>query len=254
MDHPQGDASAFNALRLGLDPNRVQRLKIPVTLEPETLVIRRLAEEPSPLLICLHPARTTEFQFAQGLRGLICLQTHLAFPRGLHAHEVDLGGAQTVGYAWHHYTGDNPAFRESLAFAIDYLDRVLGQLLDELPVDRRAIYLLGAGDGASTAAIFAVARSEIFAGVLAIGGRIQPEVLSDFMPETRRIPFLWLRSRKERGTRAEQAKSACKELRRMGFPVDLELLQQDGEPWQEEEGALISWLSQKAGVAIEQPV
>ena len=106
----------------------------------------------------------------------------------------------------------------------------------------------------SSAAIFGVARSEIFAGVLAVGGRIQPEVLSDFMPETRRIPLLWLRSRKEHGTRAEQAQSACEELRKMGFPVDLELLQQDAELWQEEEGALISWLSQKAGVAIEQPV
>jgi predicted esterase len=250
MNQPEGTSAIVDALRLGLDPKRVQRFATEFTLYPETMTVRAPEDQESPLLICLHPPRLTEFQFAQRMRELSRLSAHLAFPRGLHAHEVDLGGARTVGYAWCHYTGDNPAFRESLATASTYLQRILVRLLEDLPVDRRAIYLLGAEGGALTAAVCGVSQSDAVAGVITIGGRILPEVLADHLPEKRRIPFLCIHSRRGRNLATADTRKHIADLRDMGFPVDFELLRGDAEPWHDEENLVLSWLSQKAGVPV----
>lgn len=253
MDRSLTDSAALCAMRLGLEPTRVSCFALTVTIEPSTLVIRSSAEGPAPLIVCLHPARMTEFQFAHAMRGLVALRAHLAFPRGLHAHEVDLGGAQTVGYAWFHYTGDNPSFRESLVQADTYLDRVIRQLLEELPVDRRAIYALGADDGAAMAAAHACAHAASFAGIVAIGNRLRPEILADCAPESRRLPFLWVANGKQRPPRGIHPEERSAELREMGFSVDFEQLSSEQDSWSEEEDAVIAWLTQKAGVGIELP-
>lgn len=250
MNQTDGASAIVDALRLGLDPKRVRRFTTEFTLRPETMTIRAPEDEESPLLICLHPPRLTEFQFAQRMRELIRLDAHLAFPRGLHAHEVDLGGARTVGYAWCHYTGDNPAFRQSLALACEYLRRILERLLEDLPVDRRAIYLLGAEGGALAAAVCGVSHSDAFAGVITIGGRILPEVLVDHLPEKRRIPFLCIHSRRGRNLATAETRKHIADMRDLGFPVDFELLRGDAEPWHDEENLVLSWLSQKAGVPV----
>ncbi|MBD3237081.1 MAG: hypothetical protein GF330_10280 [Candidatus Eisenbacteria bacterium] len=252
MDRSHGDSAALYALRLGLDSARVSSFRLPVTIEPATLVIRSTAE-PAPLIICLHPARMTEFQFAHALRGLVALRAHLAFPRGLHAHEVDLGGAQTVGYAWFHYTGDNPAFRESLAQADAYLSRVLERLLLDLPVDRRAIFVLGAGDGASLAAAHANAHAERIAGVVAIGSRLRLETLAQAGESARRLPILRLTDRRKRTAREVSPEVRSAELHELGFAVDLEEIRTSQDSWNEEEGAVIAWLTQKAGIGIQVP-
>lgn len=249
MSRMDGGSAVVDALRLGLEPERVGRFVTPLTLHPETLTIRSAIKQESPLLICLHPPRLTEFQFAQRMRGLTALQAHLAFPCGLHAHEVDLGGARTVGYAWCHYTGDNPSFRESLSLAKDYVDQVTNRLIEDLPIDRRAIFLLGAEGATLFAAIHAVARSDIFAGVITISGMILPEVLTDCMPEKRRIPFLCIHRRGERMARpGEIGGRRIEDLRQMGFPVDCEILRGGFDPWEEEQTLILSWLSQKAGI------
>ncbi len=251
MDDSGRSSATVDALRLGLEPKQVQRFELTVELKPETLILQAEQGTEMPLIVCLHPPRFTEFQFAQKIRGLTDLHAHLAFPRGLHAHLVDLGGARTVGYDWCHYTGDNPSFRRSLETASEYVDRVMEQLFDRLPVDPRSIYILGAEGGALFASIYAVARSETFAGVMTIGGYLLPEVLADHMPEKRRIPFLCIHRHRGRTHRRDLSGPRVEELRRLGFPVDQEVLRGDFEAWQEEEAMILSWLHLKRGIGID---
>lgn len=253
MDRSLADTAAVEALRLGIDPNRVSRFRTQLVLEPQTLVIRR--PDPAPLVVCLHPADLTEFQFAHALRGLACLNAHLAFPCALHAHEVDLGGAFTVGYAWYHYTGDNPACRASLALGCAHLERVLKQLRCDLPIERRAIFMLGAGDGALMAALFACRRPDQFAGVIAIGGQLRPELFvdgaSEQPPLAKELPILWLRPARDR--HASKVSSVCDELRALRFRVELELVNSQSPKWDAEERSAIAWLAERSGIAILEP-
>lgn len=248
MNRSGSSSTVVDALRLGLDPVRVGRFETEITQHPETLVIRTGPGENAPLLICLHPPRLTEFQFAQKARGLTALSAHLAFPRGLHAHLVDLGGARTVGYSWIHYTGNNPSFRQCVEEASDYLDRVLDQLLEELPVDLRSIYILGAEGAALFAGLHAVSRADRFAGVIALAGEIYPDLVAEFSVESSNMPVLWVQGRRSRNVRNGLVRQQADELRNYGFAVDVMLLQGDDAPWHEEESVIIEWLSRKAGI------
>jgi predicted esterase len=254
MDPTGPSMTIVDALRLGLSPNQVGRFTIPVTVQQEVFTIRAGVEGDCPMLLCLHPPRLTEFQFVQKVRDLCKLQAHLVFPRGLHAHLVDLGGARTVGFDWCHYTGDNPSFRHSLKMATEYVDRVLDEALARLPVDRRAIYLLGTEGGTLFAAIYGVARWEKFAGIITVGGHLLPEVIAENLPEEQRVPFLCLNRRRSRPTRFREepgpSMDRAEELRRHGIPVTHEILRGDLPPWQEEVAIIISWLTQKAGFKV----
>jgi hypothetical protein len=201
MNRSAAAATSVQALRLGIDATRVLRFALPVTVEPETLVLRAAVDGPAPLLLCLHPARMSEFQFALRLRDLAQAPIHVAFPRGLHAHEVDLGGAVTVGYAWCHYTGDNPAFRESLAGAMTYLDRVSAHLHERLAVRRDAVFVLGAEDASLPALVYAVGRSDEIAGAVAIGGRVLTEIVAERAAGPRSPRFLCIDDRVPRARR-----------------------------------------------------
>ena len=248
MDRSLAGSASVQALRLGLEPWRVLRFALPVTLEPETLVLRGPDPEPAPLLLCLHPGRLTELQFAQRLRDLTQASMHVAFPRGLHAHEVDLGGARGIGYTWCHYTGDNPAFRESLAGAITYLDRVKTHLLERLPVRPDAIFVLGAEDAALPATAYAAARCDRIAGAITVGGRILPDLIAELAARDRRLRFLhiddrvrWLRRPPRLRTPAPG--HDAEELRALGFTVDIEAIPADVEPWIDTASRVIAWLS-----------
>ncbi len=256
MDPREPSSVVVDALRLGLNPDQVRRFTIPVTVQQDVFTIRAAIEGDCPMLLCLHPPRLTEFQFAQKVRDLFKLRAHLVFPRGLHAHLVDLGGARTVGYDWCHYTGDNPAFRRSLKTASEYVDRVMAESLARLPVDRRAIYLLGTEGGTLFAAIYGAARWEMFAGIITVGGHLLPEVVAENLPEAQRVPFLCLNRRRLRPARFREEPSPgpnrIDDLRRLGFPVTHEVLRGDLPPWQEEVGVIVSWLTQKAGFEVDQ--
>ena len=78
MNQTEGTSAIVDALRLGLEPKRVQRFTTEFTLYPETMTIQATEDGESPLLICLHPPRLTEFQFAQRMRELTRLEAHLA--------------------------------------------------------------------------------------------------------------------------------------------------------------------------------
>ncbi len=248
MNRSGSSSTVVDALRLGLDPVRVGRFETEITQHPDTLVIGTGQGENAPLLVCLHPPRLTEFQFAQKARGLTTLSAHLAFPRGLHAHLVDLGGARTVGYSWIHYTGNNPSFRKCVDEASDYLDRVMDQLLENLPVDRRSIYILGAEGAALFAGLHAVSRADQFAGVIALAGDIYPDLVAEFSSKSCTMPVLWIQGRRSRSVRNGQVRQQADELRNYGFSVDVELLEGDAAPWHEEESVIIDWVSQKAGI------
>lgn len=248
MNPAEHSSTVVDALRLGLEPERVGRFKTTLRLEPETLTIRSTQEGAAPLLLCLHPPRLSEFQFAQKARGFTALQAHIVFPRGLYPHLVDLGGARTVGYSWLHYTGNNPAFHESLHSASEYIDRVMDTLLEELPVDRRSIYILGAEGASLFAALYAVSRTASIAGAIAIGGDVYPDLVLEVAPPAQRIPMLWIHGRRSRSVRSGEARRRADELIAAGFRVDLDLLHGDAAPWHEEEALVVSWLSQKAGI------
>ncbi len=60
------------------------------------------------------------------------------------------------------------------------LDRVADQVrewLAKLPVHPGGIYLVGHGSGANLAMLLGIRHPDLFAGVIAVGGRIQPELL-----------------------------------------------------------------------------
>jgi predicted esterase len=256
MDPTETSAALVEALRMGLQPEQVRWITIPITVQQEVFTIRATGEGDYPLLLCLHPPRFTEFQFAQKVRDLCRLRAHLVFPRGLHAHLVDLGGARTVGFDWCHYTGDNPAFRKSLAAATSYIDQVLDEALARLPVDRRMIYLVGTEGGTLFASIYGVARSDVFAGIITVGGHLLPEVIAEHLPEQKRVPFLCLNRRRIRPGHFREEISVgpnrIEDLRRLGFPVTHEILRGDLPPWHEEVAIILSWLTQQAGFEVAQ--
>jgi predicted esterase len=246
MNGSEKSSAVLDAMRLGFSPARVMRFSTSLVLHPETLIIRAKSEDETkeqPLLICLHSPRMTEFQFAQKARGLTRLHAHFAYPQGMHPHEVDLGGARTVCYAWCHYTGDNPAFRESLDQAIAYLDKIVETLLDQLPTDRSAIYLLGSEGASLLASIYGAARSEIFAGVITLAGQLHSEILADFLPEKRRLPMLAIHNRREKFMRSGETARRLDEIRALGVPVDLQITSGNYDEWQEEESIILSWLA-----------
>lgn len=254
MDPTVTSTAVVEALRMGLQPDQVQRITIPVTMQREILTIRAGVPGECPLLVCLHPPRLTEFQFAQKVRELCRLRAHTIFPRGLHAHLVDLGGARTVGYDWCHYTGDNPSFRESFRAASEYLDRVLETALERLPVDRREIHLMGTEGGTLFASAYGAAHAEMFASIITVGGQVLPELISELAPEQRRVPFLCLNRRRTHPSRfQEEATSGpnrVEDLRRLGFPVTHEVLRGDLPSWEEEVGVILSWLTQQVGLEV----
>lgn len=256
MDPTETRAAVIEAMRLGLAPDQARWITIPVTLQRDIFTIRASVPGDCPLLVCLHPPRLTEFQFARKVRDLCKLQAHLVFPRGLHAHLVDLGGARTVGYDWCHYTGDNPSFRESFRAASDYLDRVLDVALSQLPVDRREIHLLGSEGGTLFASAYGVAREEMFASIITVGGQILPDLIREMAPPQRRVPFLCLNRRRPRGSRFREEASGggstrIEDLIELGFPVDYEILRGDLPSWEEEVGIILSWLTQRAGLKMQ---
>ncbi len=252
MDATTRDSAVVDALRLGFNPQKVRRFSIPVEIHPETLLRIAETEGAAPLLLCLHPARQTEFQFAHRLRGLRPLKAHLAFPRALHAHEVDLGGARTVGYAWCHYTGNNPSFHASLDFSISYLDRVMNRIFEDVAVDRRSIYVIGAEEGAMMGLVYALRHPEMVAGLLAIDGYVPQELLSDSAATlAKTLPVLCLEPRTRKRMRRTGSPMASV-LEAAGFDVDRETIP-PGEAPEEEEAAVLSWLTRKAGVPIEVP-
>ncbi|MBP7669178.1 MAG: hypothetical protein KA123_01180 [Candidatus Eisenbacteria bacterium] len=252
MDSSFHDRLAVQAMRLGVSPADLLRLSIPVTLPAETLVLKS-SSAPAPLVICLHPGRLCEFQCAQRLRDLVRLRAHIAFPRGLHPQEVDLGGARTVGYGWYHYTGDNPAFRSSIAAAAEYIERVLDRLFAELPVRREAVFLVGAEETSLLSVVLAMRRPSAIAGAVLFDGSLPSEVLADLAPEARTTEFLRVRRSMRWPVQRPPADRGADELRRLGYPVELHLLETSDTRWHEESELLIEWLAEKLGIQLEEP-
>lgn len=246
---PSSKSSDVEALRIGLDPSQVRRFSTPMTRYPETLIIRS-SDEQAPLMICLHPPRLDEFQFAQRLRDLTQLPVHLAFPKGPHPHLVDLGGARTVGHDWCHYTGNNPSFHKSLEDASEHFDAVVARTLEELPVDRRRIFLLGAEGTSLFASLYGVAHTTTFAGIITISGQTLPDLIAETMSETERIPFLCLSRRRSRGFRREENAARIPQLEALGFPVDHVTLLGDKSSWEEETEHITAWLTEKADLPV----
>jgi len=250
MEETPAERIAVQALRLGVAARNLLRLQMPVTLQAETLVLKSAGSDPAPLILCLHPGRLCEFQCAQRLRDLVQLDAHIAFPRGLYPGEVDLGGARTVGYGWYQDTGDNPAFRRGLQAAADYLERVLGRLLEELPVREGAVYLVGVEESSLVAVVLAMRRPERIAGVVLIDGDLPATVLADWAPPVRRTRFLRIHRSMRRPPGAPPTDTAAEQLRALGYPVEVEMLRTRDTRWAEESGALLSWLSQRAGLTL----
>ncbi len=253
MKGSETNSAVLDAMRLGFEPKRVGRFSTSLVLQPETLTISAESDNPDqeyPLLICLHPHTLTEFQFAQKVRSLTQANIHFAFPQGLYPHEVDLGGARTLCYAWCHYTGDNPLFRRNLNRAIDYLDEIIETLLDKLPTDRRSIYILGMDSSSLMAATYGLARNEIFAGIITAGGALHPEILNNYLPEKRRLPFLCIYNQRNKIVRSGDIARQVKDLEAMGFPVNLRVSGDSYDGWVDDKEVILSWLVQHGNIEV----
>jgi len=250
MEETPAKRKAVQALRLGIAESNVFHLEMPVTLQAETLVLKSAAGDPAPLIVCLHPGRLCEFQCAQRLRDLVQLDAHIAFPRGLYPGEVDLGGARTVGYGWYQDTGDNPAFRRGVVTAADYLDAVLDRLLREFAVREEAIYLIGVEESSLLAVVLVMRRPQLIKGAVLIDGDLPGALLADWAPEVRHTRFLRIHRSMRRPSNAPPTDRAAEQLRELGYPVEIEMLRTRDTRWQEESGALLSWLSQRAGLTL----
>jgi predicted esterase len=250
MDSSSGDRTAVQALRLGLPAQDVIHLRIPVSVEAEILVLQAAAG-PAPLILCLHPGRLCEFQCAQRLRDLVHLGAHIAFPRGPHAQEVNLGGARTVGYGWYHYTGDNPAFRRSLEAAAEYLERVLARLLERLRVRREAIFVIGAEDTSLLAAVLALRQPELISAAILFDGVLPSEVLADCVAASGRPEFLRVRRSMRWPEGASPGDQGTEQLRPLGCRVDLEFLETRNTRWHVESELLLNWFAERLGLTIE---
>ncbi|MFH1143964.1 MAG: hypothetical protein V1774_05420 [Candidatus Eisenbacteria bacterium] len=254
MDASSGDRTAVQALRLGVPPQNLMRMSLPVTLEAETLILSRPDREAAPLIVCLHPARFCEFQIAQRLRDLIHLDAHIAFPRGLYPQDVDLGGARTVGYGWYHYTGDNPAFRRSLTTAVEYVERVMDRLLQGLPVRRDAVFIVGAEDSSLLAVTLAMRHPELICGGAVIDGDLPAELLADLAPPLRRTRFLCIRRRSRRHLEGDHEDPGVSGLRGLGYSVELGILENHDARWHEERDLLLSWFAAHLGLTLSDSV
>lgn len=145
---------------------------------------RVVAEQP-PLLLLLHGYGSNErdlFAFAGELDPrfyVVSARAHLALPWG--------------GYAWYHLGGQpgqllpDPATRRE---AVELLERFVADLPGRVGADPRRVYLLGFSQGAMMSLALAARTAQSLAGVVALSGYLDPELLPEPMPSFAGLPIL----------------------------------------------------------------
>jgi phospholipase/carboxylesterase len=99
------------------------------------------------------------------------------------------------GYAWYHLGGAPGRLVPDAATrgtAAELLERFVADLPDRLGADPRRVYLLGFSQGAILALGLAARAPQLVAGVVAVSGYLDPQLLPEQMPTFEGLPILQL--------------------------------------------------------------
>jgi phospholipase/carboxylesterase len=146
---------------------------------------RQPADGAAPLLLLLHGYGANErdlFDLADALDPrlhVVSARAPLALPWG--------------GFAWYHLGGapgrllPDAASRDA---AVATLERFVAELPGRLGADPRRVYLLGFSQGAILALALVARAPQLVAGVIAVSGYLDPELLPEQMPTFEDLPIL----------------------------------------------------------------
>lgn len=99
------------------------------------------------------------------------------------------------GYAWYHLGGEPGRLvpdAATRATAAALLERFVADLPGRVGADPRRVYLLGFSQGAILSLALAARAPQLVAGVVAVSGYLDPELLPEQMPSFEGLPILQL--------------------------------------------------------------
>lgn len=126
-----------------------------------------------------------------------------------------------VGGTWYHYTGDQPAFLEALAFAERYLRDVVSGAARLHPIDPDRIALLGYSQGGYLAGVAAFRDRSRYRGLVAVACRVKTESLAAELAAARGYPVLLIHGARDQHTAVGRQREAADELVRHGVDATL---------------------------------
>ncbi len=131
-----------------------------------------------PLLLLLHGFGSNEHDL-MGLAPYLDKRLHIVSARALY----DIG----MGYAWYYLygvPGSLHADSASRAHSLEVLTKFLADLPGRIGADPRRVYLMGFSQGAVMSMALALTSPQLVAGVVAISGYLDEEIVPRVQPET----------------------------------------------------------------------
>jgi membrane protease YdiL (CAAX protease family)/predicted esterase len=124
------------------------------------------SEEPCPLLVILHAAGGSPREAVDEVGSLADTWHYAIF--------APCGSTRaTAGGTWNR----EPGYDWNAARDLDRVANEVRELRAKLPIHSNGIYLVGHGSGANMAYLLGIRHPNLFTGVIAVGGRIEPELL-----------------------------------------------------------------------------
>ena len=210
-----------------MTPARPRRILRPFTTQSACLLVppeRPEAETRPPLLVALHGQGQDGERHRGWMGAAVPAHFASAWPDGFHKHEVRQPDRPIrVGCAWYLFTGDQPAFIESLVEAERALWGLVEAAVEELGADPRRVYLCGFSQGAYLAHCAAVRAPERVAGWIAQSGRLKLEFLRPWLPAVSGKPVLVQHGRVDPHLPPRSAEDSAAALSEHGALVTLQL-------------------------------
>lgn len=174
-----------------------------------------------PLLVALHGFGDTAARLEERLPALAGAPFAVLYPDGPFPVEIRREHEPTrVGASWYQYTGDQDAFRTSLRFVADHLERLVRHVAAAHPVDPGRIALLGYSQGGYVAGTMALWRPDRYLGLVAIGTRLKLEVVDDVRVASD-LPVLVVHGKRDRAIPFERQMEMVTALRAGGVQVEV---------------------------------
>lgn len=121
---------------------------------------------------------------------------------------VGKGDERRIGRSWYAYTGDQPAFLESLERAEGFVVDAMECIVAGSPLDPRRAVMIGYSQGGYLGSWMAFRHRSRFAGLVAISCRVKTEVLDDEIAAATGYPVLVVHGERDPATAFEpQARS-----------------------------------------------
>lgn len=131
-----------------------------------------------PVLLMLHGFGSNEHDL-MGMAPYLDKRLHIVSARAIY----DIG----MGYAWYYLYGTPGNLRAddlSRAHSLEILTKFVTNLPDRINVDAERVYLMGFSQGAVMSLALALTAPHLVAGVIAISGYLDEEVVTRVKPET----------------------------------------------------------------------